>query len=125
MPTLVALTLLVSGAVAAVPAVVVERHPRQRALPPLPPQAEVLRVVQAPAERWFLNGAPIERGVLAQRLARRPGRRQVRFLPSAALPIATVAASLRWLRQQSVGPVSLELPPPLESPPVPQRSPSP
>lgn len=112
MVSLVALTLLVSGAVAMVPAVVVERHPRQRALPPLPPQAEVLRVVRAPAERWFLNGVPISPSDLARRLGRRPGGRQVRFLPSAALPMATVAASLHWLRRHAAGPVSLELPPP-------------
>lgn len=111
LPALVALTLLVCGAVAAVPAVVVERHPRQRPLPPLLVGAEVLRVVQAPAQRWFLNGAPIDRAVLAQRLSRRPGQRQVRFLPSAALPLATVAESLQWLRQHTAGPVSLELPP--------------
>ena len=119
LPALVALTLLVTGAVAAVPAVVVERPPRQRPLPPLPARAEVLRVVQAPAQRWFLNGAPIDRAVLAQRLARRPGRRQVRFLPSAALPMATVAASLRWLRQHTAGPVSVELPPPPSPTPSP------
>lgn len=112
LPSLVALTLVVAGAVAAVPAVVVERVPRQRPLPSVPVDAETLRLVQAPGDRWYLNGSPIARAALAERLARRSPARQVRFLPSAALPMATVASSLQWLRQRTVGPVSLELPPP-------------
>jgi hypothetical protein len=100
LPSLVALTLVVAGAVAAVPAVVVERLPRQRPLP------------SVPGDRWYLNGSPIPRAALAERLGRRSPARQVRFLPSAALPMATVASSLRWLRQRTLGPVSLELPPP-------------
>ncbi len=109
LPSLVGLTVLVAGVVAVVPAVVVERVPRQRPLPAVPADTETLRVVQAPGERWFLNGTPIPRATLAERLGRRPWR--VRFLPSAALPIATVSDSLRWLRRSTVGPVSLELPP--------------
>lgn len=110
LPSLVGLTVVVAGAVAAVPAVVVERVPRQRPLPAVSAAGETLRVVQAPGERWYLNGTPIARASLAEQLGGRP--RQVRFLPSAALPIATVSDSLRWLRRSTVGPVSLELPPP-------------
>ncbi len=114
LPSLVGLTVVVAGAVAAVPAVVVERVPRQRPLPAVSAAGETLRVVQAPGERWYLNGTPIARASLAERLGGRLGGRprQVRFLPSAALPIATVSDSLRWLRRSAVGPVSLELPPP-------------
>ena len=112
LPWFVALTLVVTGAVAALPEVVAERQPRQRPFPSLPVDAELLRIVQAPGDRWYLNGAPIARSQLAERLGRGARRRQVRFLPSAALPMATVGASLRWLRHKTPGAVALELLPP-------------
>ena len=112
LPWLAALAVLVMGAVASVPAVVAERKPRQRPVPAHPADAEVLRVVQGPGDRWVLNGIPIQRAALAERLGRGPRPRQVRFLPSAALPMASVGAALRWLRRETPGPVSLELLPP-------------
>jgi hypothetical protein len=106
---LVGLTLLVSGVVAAVPAIVAERTPR-----PLPRDlrsafAERVRIVEGPGDRWYVNGSPLSRPALTARLARSGGAREVRYLPSAALSMAGVSESLRWLRQRNAGPVLLEL----------------
>jgi hypothetical protein len=112
LPCLLALTLLVCGVVAAVPAVVVERSPRQRPLGPLAADAERLRIVQGPGDRWYVNGVSVSRSDLRHRLAGGGGAREVRYLPSAALPMLTVTESLHWLRQGNKGPVMLELLPP-------------
>jgi hypothetical protein len=112
LPCLVGLTLLVCGLVASVPAVVTERSPRQRPQGPATADAERLRVVLGPGDRWYVNGAPVSRAALRDRLTGGGGAREVRFLPSAALPMATVSESLRWLRQGNRGPVMLELLPP-------------
>ncbi|MEB3256199.1 MAG: hypothetical protein VKJ05_07415 [Synechococcaceae cyanobacterium] len=109
LPSLVALTLVVLGAVASVPAIVREPTPRQHQAQPRLPQAEVLRVVEAPGDRWYLHGRPIPRAVLGDRLRRQAVAPELRFLPSAALSTARVADSLRWLRRSSRGPVGLEL----------------
>ncbi len=112
LPCLVGLTLLLCGVVASVPAVVAERSPRQRPLGPVAADAERLRIVQGPGDRWYVNGVPVGRVALRQRLAGGASPREVRYLPSAALPMATVTESLRWLRQGNRGPVMLELLPP-------------
>jgi hypothetical protein len=112
LPCLVALTLLLCGVVAAVPEVVSTRSPRQRPQAAAPLEAERLRIVQGPEDRWYVNGAGLSRAALGERLGRGAVPREVRYLPSASLPMATVAASLRWLRERSDGPVMLELPPP-------------
>jgi hypothetical protein len=65
--------------------------------------------VEAPGNRWYVNGNPIPREVLHARLRRQVVPPELRFLPSAALPTARVADSLRWLRRSSRGPVGLEL----------------
>ena len=109
LPSLVALTLVILGAVAAVPAIVEERLPRQRPPQPRLPEAEVLRLVEGPGDRWYLNGVPIRRAVLRDRLRRSVVAPELRFLPSSALTTGRVAASLQWLRQHSRGPVGLEL----------------
>lgn len=112
LPSLVGLTLLVCGVVASVPAVVAERSPRQRPLGPVVAGAERLRIVEGPGDRWYLNGVPVSRATLRNRLARGDEAREVRYLPSAALPMATVSRSLRWLREGNRGAVMLELLPP-------------
>jgi hypothetical protein len=109
LPSLVALTLLVLGAVAAVPLIVAEPVVRQRAPQPRSPQAERLRIVEGPGDRWYVNGVPIGRETLRDRLRRQSVPPELRFLPSAALPAGRVAESLRWLRRHSRGPVGLEL----------------
>jgi hypothetical protein len=109
LPSLVALTLVVLGSVAAMPAIVRDPVPRPRPPQPRSPQAEVLRLVEAPGDRWFLNGRPIRRAVLYDLLRRQAVAPELRFLPSAALSTARVADSLRWLRRHSRGPVGFEL----------------
>jgi hypothetical protein len=109
---LVALTLLVGGVTATLPDVVRERKPRQRPRTPLPAGAELVRLVQAPGDRWFINGEPIGHQALAERLRSRPAARELRYLPSAALPMGTVSSSLAWLRRLGEQTVVLELLPP-------------
>ena len=109
---LVGLTVLIGGITAAVPVVLHEREPQQRNRGALPLEAERLRLVQAPGDRWFLNGEPIARSALAERLQRTATARELRFLPSAALPMGTVTDSLAWLRQLGDHTVMLELLPP-------------
>ncbi len=110
LPSLVGLTLLLCGVVAAVPALVAERTPRQRPLEAVVADAERLRIVQGPGDRWYVNGTSMGRAALGERLGRGGAGKEVRFLPSAALPMATVTDSLRWLRARNTGPVMLELP---------------
>lgn len=109
---LVALTLLVGGVTATLPGVVREREPRQRPRTALPAGAELVRLVQTPGDRWFINGEPIGRQALADRLRRRPAARELRYLPSAALPMGMVSSSLAWLRRLGEHTVLLELLPP-------------
>jgi hypothetical protein len=109
---LVGLTLLIGGFTAALPGVVREREPRQRNRAELAAGSERLRLVQAPGDRWFINGEPISRQNLAERLQRHRATRELRYLPSAALPMGTVSRSLAWLRQLGDHAVLLELLPP-------------
>ena len=104
--SLLSLTLLLCGAVASLPAVTRRVEPRSTA-----PAAAVqnLWVVQGADQRWYLSGAPIERAELGARLQRRRGGELVRFLPSSALTLAQVTASLSWLRRQGAGAVLLEM----------------
>jgi len=110
---LVGLTLLVGGAVAALPDLWHARTPRHR-----PMQngaaATPLWIVQGPPDRWFVNGEPMSRSGVAA-LLRGPSRgtgggSEVRFLPSAALSLGEVSGSLAWLRGLNAGPVVLGLP---------------
>jgi len=112
-PCMLGLTLLVCGAVAALPAIVRERIPQQRPLASVQVGAS-LWVVEAPGPRWYLGGQPIESVRLAALVRREGDRAAVHYLPSAALPIGEMASSLRWLRSLGSGPVLLELPPPAE-----------
>lgn len=107
---LVGLTLLVCGAVAALPEVWPARAPRPRpalAAGGTPP----LRIVQGPGDRWYLNGDPIPRPRLASLLRGHGAASDIRFLPSAALSLQEVTESLAWLRGLSPDRVVLELAP--------------
>jgi len=101
--SLVALTLLTCGAVAAVPVAA-------DADAPLSVAGESLRVVEAPGGRWFLNGDPIGRGALADLLRQQGATQPVRYLPSAALGVGQVAQSLAWLRRSGAVAAVLAIP---------------
>ncbi|MDM7954010.1 MAG: hypothetical protein QUV07_12455 [Cyanobium sp. CZS 25K] len=106
---LVGLTLLLCGSVAALADLARERHPRRR-----PHSGEALTgalwIVQAPNDRWFVNGEPVSRGRLPGLLASQPASTEIRFLPAATLPLGQVARSLAHLRAISPQPVGLSLP---------------
>ncbi len=108
---LVALSLLVCGAVAALPEIARDRSPRPRPLSSVT-GAVSLWLVQAPDQHWYLGGQAIESGRLAALLRHEGSRAAVHYLPSAALPLGEISSSLRWLRSLGSGPVLLELPPP-------------
>lgn len=110
---LVGLTLLVAGAVAAVPDLWHDRTPSHRPMGG-GAGAAPLWVVQGPADRWYVNGEPMSRSGIAALLRgaapEEGGSREVRFLPSAALSLGEVSGSLAWLRNLNGGPVVLGLP---------------
>lgn len=107
---LVGLTLLVCGAVAAVPEIWPARTPQAR--PSISAGgAPPLWIVRSAGDRWYLNGDAIPRSRLASLLRSHPEASDIRFLPSAALSLGDVAESLGWLRSLSSDPVVLELAP--------------
>ena len=109
--SLVALTLLTCGAVAAVPVLVDRPEPVPAdADASLAGAGESLRVVEAPGGRWFLNGDPIGRGALADLLRQQGATQPVRYLPSAALGVGHVAHSLAWLRRSGAVAAVLAIP---------------
>jgi hypothetical protein len=106
--SLVGLTLVVCGAVAALPDLMSQRQPRS--LPPVALSSGLpLWVVQAGDEHWFINGIPLDTVAMAQVLRHQTLADDIRFLPSAALSLGQVTSSLAWLRRQSPRPVALEL----------------
>ena len=110
--SLVALTLLTCGAVAAVPLVVARPEPvAADADGSLAVAEESLRVVEAPGGRWFLNGDPISQAALTGLLRQQGATHPVRYLPSAALGVGAVAHSLRWLRRSGAAGAVLTIPP--------------
>ena len=109
--SLVALTLLTCGAVAAVPVMVDRPEPvAADAEAPMEVGGESLRVVEAPGGRWFLNGDPIGRVALADLLRQQGVAQPVRYLPSAALGVGEVARSLAWLRRNGAATAMLAIP---------------
>ena len=105
---LVGLTLVVGGAIAALPDLMQQRQPRS--LPPVAlTSGEPLWVVQGGDEHWFINGIPLDTTAMAQVLRHQTLANDIRFLPSAALSLGQVTSSLAWLRRQSTHPVALEL----------------
>jgi len=109
-PSLVALTLLVCGAVASLPLVVTRTLPKSQ--PPLAasPLSSHHWIVEAPGDRWFVDGDPISRADLANRLRLDGEQGLQHFLPSASLSMGEVKRSLQWLRSLSPNPVLLALP---------------
>jgi len=110
LPSLVALTLLVCGAVASLPLLVTRTVPKS--LPPLAaqPLGSPHWIVKAPGDHWFVDGDPISRLDLANRLRQDSDQGLQHFLPSAALSMGEVKRSLQWLRSLSDHPVLLDLP---------------
>lgn len=106
---LVGLTLLLCGSVAALADLARQRQPRLR-----PPGggglAGAVWIVQAPGDRWFVNGEPVSRGRLPALLGTQPAGSEIHFLPTARLPLGDVARSLNHLRSISPRPVGLALP---------------
>lgn len=108
---LVGLTLLVTGATAALPALWLTREPQARPAPKGGAQAGTrLWVVRGAGRRWFVNGEPITAAALAGLLRSQGPAVDVRFLPSSALAMGEVSQALGWLRAQGTAPVVLELP---------------
>jgi hypothetical protein len=109
-PSLVALTLLVCGAVASLPVVVTRTIPKSQ--PPLAeqPVGTPHWIVEAPDDHWFVDGDPISRLDLANRLSQDGEQGLQHFLPSASLSMGQVKRSLQWLRSLSPHPVVLDLP---------------
>ncbi|MCS5693489.1 hypothetical protein NZK33_16095 [Cyanobium sp. FGCU-6] len=108
---LVGLTLLVSGATAALPALWLTRAPAARPAPQGGAEAgTTLWLVRGGGRHWFVNGEPITAPALAQLLRSEGATADVRLLPSSALPIGEVSEALGWLRRQGAAAVVLELP---------------
>ncbi|MFM7269909.1 MAG: hypothetical protein ACKOZT_15230 [Cyanobium sp.] len=112
--SLVGLTLIVAGAVAALPLLLGAPAPRPD--PGAPDGGRLVRVVEAPGGRWFYRGEAVARTSLPALLQSGGSPQTVHYLPSAALTIAEVGASLRWLRRVSRGGAVLALPPAAEPP---------
>jgi len=67
-PSLVALTLLVCGAVSSLPLLVTRTVPKSQPTLAAEPLGSPNWIVEAPGHRWFVDGAPISRLDLANRL---------------------------------------------------------
>lgn len=109
MPALVAVTLLVGGAVALVPDLGLARSPRLRQPPANISLEKPIWLVLSGSGRWYWNGEPISPSNLDQRLARERSA-DVHLLVSAQLSSAEASSSLRWLRSHGDRSVLLELP---------------
>jgi hypothetical protein len=108
---LVGLTLLVTGATAALPALWLTREPQARPAPKVGGEAgTTLWVVRGAGRHWFVNGEPITAPALAGLLRGQGPAADVLFLPSSALAMGDVSQALGWLRRQGTAPVVLELP---------------
>lgn len=108
---LVATTLVLLTAVAALPALLLASRPPQ---PPAtirgPLAGASLQLVRGGQGTWFIDGQPIAAEGLARLLRQqRGGISELRFQPSARLAAGSVSSSMAWLRQQSGRPVVLQL----------------
>jgi hypothetical protein len=122
--SLVGLTLIVVGAVAALPLLLGAPDPRPD--PGAPDGGRPVRVVEAPGSRWYYRGEAVARATLPALLQSGGGTQTVHYLPSAALSTAQVGSSLRWLRRINRGGAALALPPAAEpQPSLPPATPSP
>ena len=108
--SLVALTLIISAAVASLPLLIGAAAPRQDpGAPSL--SGKPLPVVEAPGGRWYLRGEPIGRPSLVALMGSNQPSHTIQYLPSAALSMAEVSGSLRWLRRLNPAGAVLTLPP--------------
>jgi hypothetical protein len=109
---LVAATLVVLTAVAALPALLLASSgPRPRNPPLVAGAGAPLLVVRSGGGRWFLNGQPIAHQALARVLRQQRGApSDVRLQASAQLTAGAVSSALAWLRRESGGAVILDLP---------------
>lgn len=113
----VALTLLLTTAVAALPALLASgqapRTPTAAGAPGATEATPPLLLARSGRGVWFLRGQPIAAAALARLLADgpaagQPGGGEVVLLAGADLRLAEVSASLQWLRRHSRRPVRLE-----------------
>jgi hypothetical protein len=104
------LTLLCLAAVCALP-LVLGQQPEPRATARAPGGGSPMLVVRSGKGEWFLNGKPVTATTLVRTLRSDSAEGSVRFLPSGALTMDGVSASLAWLRRNSRQPVMLELSP--------------
>lgn len=113
---LVATTLVVCTATAALPALLLsQRPPREQPIPPALVASEQV-VARGAGGRWYLNQQPISAGRLARLLGEAGDNgSEVVLVVSRTLSLAEVSDSLAWLRQVSPQPVRLE--PALPGPP--------
>ena len=102
------LTLLTLTGVALLPVALSQQEPRARSGAPEGTQPPWF-LVRSGTGLWFRNGEPISEANLALQLGTDGRHGGVRFLPSDALSLQSVSASLAWLRQNSRQPVRLEL----------------
>jgi hypothetical protein len=114
--SLVMTVMVVVGTVALLPLLLRESRPQPG--PPLTSRlgSGVVWIVETPGGQWYLNGQPQSRRDLERLLKRQGSGPMVHYLPSNAVPLGTVARSLRWLRTLAPGAVVLELPPSSPSP---------
>lgn len=109
--SMVMLVLLVCGAVAVLPALLMPSAPRVTPALRLGLKQPGLWIVENPKGQWFVNGYPQSSSTLV-RLVQSQGRSQmIHYLPSDTLQLQKVMLSLRWLRSLAPGSVVLELPP--------------
>lgn len=105
------LVLLVSGAVAVVPAVLRPSRPQLSPALRADRASPALWLVETPQGQWMIHGAPHSPREVERLLRRRAPQQLVHYLPSDALPFGRVSRSLRWLRGLAPAAVVLELPP--------------
>jgi hypothetical protein len=105
------LTLLCLAAVSALPLVLGQQPEPRAPAPRAPGGGSPMLVVRSGKGEWFLNGKPVTATTLVRTLRSDSAEGSVRFLPSGALTMNGVSASLAWLRRNSRQPVMLELSP--------------
>jgi hypothetical protein len=106
---LLMMLLLVFGAVAFLPVLLLQPTPRASNPVGSGLQRPGLWLVENPKGQWFVNGTPHSLTDL-QTLVQQQGAKQViHYLPSDALPLESVTRSLRRLRSLAPGSVVLDV----------------
>lgn len=111
--SLLMMVLLVCSAATAVPMFLLPRNPR---LAPASLNTRNLQpglfLIENGKGEWFVNGTFQPKKNLVSQLQSTDQSQVIRYLPSDALELRQVAASLRWLRGNASGSVVLEIMPP-------------